>query len=1111
MMSYIDDMKIWKKLMGGFFIVLLILVAVASLGYISLQEATARQNTVYGKMQGAERLALSNAAMEKMRGDIYRYIAVPADRTASSESLQTQIGLINDNMMEFRSRQLSAEEMASLDKFDEAWGRMQVTYKKLETDADANDKFALDAGLAAGSPAVTARTDCLAAVKALVAISFSDAGNLNRATNEATAFASMTLIIATILAVVAGLGIALYLSRSISGPVNQVKDNIREIHLGHFSERIKLNRKDEIGEMAGVMDKFTDDIQKYIVGTLKMMAIGDLSRNLKPRDERDEIVPAMKSVIETLRSLVTDTDLLAKAAEEGNLDTRADATKHQGDFRKIVEGINTTLDSVIGPLNVAAEYVDRISKGDIPAKITDKYNGDFNEIKNNLNNCIDGLQGLIECDDVLHSMALNDHTKKVEGEYVGVFATMARSTNDVRDRLLGVTRQINEIAVGDTKGLTDLKKIGKRSDQDQLLPAIIGCLETINFLIEDSALLTRAAVDGNLDTRADTSRHQGQYRTIIEGVNATLDSVIGPLNIAAEYVDRISKGDIPEKINATYNGDFNEIKNNLNNCIDNINALVTDANMLANAAIEGKLNTRADASKHQGEYKKIVQGFDGCLDAVIGPLNVAAKYVNQISKGDIPEKITATYNGDFNEIKNNLNNCIDNINALVDDANMLAKAAIEGKLNTRADASKHQGDYKKIVSGVNATLDSVIEPVNEAMRISEEYAHCNFNARVDEKLKVAGDFIRFKDALNSIGSSVQETIGLVNTQTTENAKCNFTARIDDSAHVQGDFVSIKNSLNNVTSEVSKAFISVNCQVAELAANAEEAAASTKEVSAGACTVATNVNNVSTAAEMGNEGIKEILRAIEDFSATVEEVTANTDSVANLARETNKITHDGAVLASQAEQGMVSITKSSAEVGAIIGDIKVQMNKIGEIVEIITNLANQTNLLALNAAIEAARAGDAGKGFAVVASEVKSLAQESRESAQNIGLMIGNLQEQSEKAAAAMVEANKEVRNGSEALTQTIDFFNKIVSSVDEITRSMEEVAKASDAQAKTVTEITKNVQTVSGIIQSTAKEATDAAAATEVTSVSIDQIASVIANVNKIVESVTRETSKFRV
>ena len=176
-------------------------------------------------------------------------------------------------------------------------------------------------------------------------------------------------------------------------------------------------------------------------------------------------------------------------------------------------------------------------------------------------------------------------------------------------------------------------------------------------------MLSKAAVEGKLATRADATKHQGDYRKVVEGVNATLDAVIGPLNVSAEYVDRISKGDIPPKITDNYNGDFNEIKNNLNACIDAMNALVADAGLLSKAAVEGKLATRADATKHQGDYRKIVEGVNETLDAVIGPLNVSAEYVDRISKGDIPPRITDNYNGDFNEIKNNLNNCIDNIKA----------------------------------------------------------------------------------------------------------------------------------------------------------------------------------------------------------------------------------------------------------------------------------------------------------------------------------------------------------------------------------------------------------------------------------------------------------------
>jgi methyl-accepting chemotaxis protein len=147
--------------------------------------------------------------------------------------------------------------------------------------------------------------------------------------------------------------------------------------------------------------------------------------------------------------------------------------------------------------------------------------------------------------------------------------------------------------------------------------------------------------------------------------------------VAAEYVDRISKGDIPENITDEYKGDFNEVKNNLNVCIDALNGLTGEMGMMAEAAVEGKLDARGDASKFGGDFGKMVKGMNDTLDAVIGPLNVMAEYVDRISKGDIPENITDDYKGDFNEVKNNLNVCIDALNSLVAEAGMLREAGVE--------------------------------------------------------------------------------------------------------------------------------------------------------------------------------------------------------------------------------------------------------------------------------------------------------------------------------------------------------------------------------------------------------------------------------------------------
>ncbi|MCX7169063.1 MAG: MCP four helix bundle domain-containing protein, partial [Proteobacteria bacterium] len=242
------------------------------------------------------------------------------------------------------------------------------------------------------------------------------------------------------------------------------------------------------------------------------------------------------------------------------------------------------------------------------------------------------------------------------------------------------------------------------SDTDSLLAGMKTMQGSVQALVKDAGMLADAAKAGKLSTRADASKHQGDFNRVVSGVNQTLDAVIGPLNVAASYVDQISKGAIPAKITDSYNGDFNTLKNNLNVCIDSVNSLVADAGMLSQAAVAGKLETRADAAKHQGDFRKIVEGVNQTLDAVIGPLNVAASYVDQISKGAIPAKITDSYNGDFNTLKNNLNVAIDSINALVADAAALSKAAVDGKLETRADAAKHQGDFRKIVEGVNQTL-----------------------------------------------------------------------------------------------------------------------------------------------------------------------------------------------------------------------------------------------------------------------------------------------------------------------------------------------------------------------------------------------------------------------
>ncbi len=790
---------------------------------------------------------------------------------------------------------------------------------------------------------------------------------------------------------------------AIALPLQEVSSVLHRMAVNDLSKDAPENYPGVMGELCRSANQAQANV-KNATRILQLVAVGDFTEELAilektgRRSDHDEFVPTFIGMMKALSALVSDVQMLAQAAVEGKLATRADASKHHGEYRKMVEGINATLDAVIGPLNVAASYVDRISRGDLPPTITDSYSGDFNAIKDNLNGCIAAIGGVMEAiRNMSHEHDMGDIDVAMDAsKFDGVYREVATGINQMVGGHIAVKRKamacIAEFGKGNFEAPLE-KFPGKKAFINDTIEQVRISLKA---LITDTNLLVEAAVAGKLSTRADAGKHGGDFRKIVEGVNTTLDAVIGPLNVSADYVDKISKGNIPAKITDNYNGDFNAIKNNLNTCIDAVNALVSDANLLVEAAVAGKLSTRADASKHGGDFRKIVAGVNATLDAVIGPLNVSADYVDKISKGNIPAKITDNYNGDFNTIKNNLNTCIDAVNALVSDANLLVEAAVAGKLSTRADASKHGGDFRKIVEGVNATLDAVVGPLQDVGKVLDKMAGGDLTAQV--VTEYAGDFGCLRTAVNAVANQVREAIQQIGANATS-------------------LVSAAEELNKVSQQMS--------------ASADETATQANVVSAASEQVANNVQTVATGADEMGASIKEIAKN-----------TADATRVATTAVKSAEATN----------QTISKLGQSSAE--------------IGQVIKVITSIAQQTNLLALNATIEAARAGEAGKGFAVVANEVKELAKETAKATEDISRKIEAIQTDTKGAVEAIGQIGT-------VIVQINDIQNTIASAVEEQSATTNEISRNLAEAARGSTEITKNVTGVAEAARTTTAGATD--------------------------------------
>ena len=598
--------------------------------------------------------------------------------------------------------------------------------------------------------------------------------------------------------------------------------------------------------------------------------------------------------------LLADTQMLSKASAEGKLSTRAEASRHQGTYAEVVTGLNRMLDAILLPIGEGNRILAQISAGKIDELITESYRGDHEKMKLAVNNIAVVVQSLQKemgrLTEASKDGQLSDRGKPEQ--FKGAYAEIVSGVNTMLDAIL--------LPIG---------------EGNRILALIRG---------------------GNLREKVEIAC-KGDHAKMKDAVNG----VHGWLTELTAYVTKIANGDMSATMGKA--SDADQIHEWLILMKNNINSLIADVFLLAKTSVEGKLATRADVTKHNGDYRKIVEGFNGTLDAVIGPLNMAAKYVDDISKGRVPAKITDSYNGDFNNLKNNLNACIDGLGGLVEANEVLQLMAANDY--TKRVMGTYQGVFSEVGKATNKTADTL------------------------------------RGSMEMLGQNVQ-------------------------------------ALSSAAEELT-------ATSQQMSANAEETSAQTKVVSSATLSVSQNLQTVATGAE--------------EMGASIKEIAKNATEAAKVATSAVKV----------AETANATVSK--------LGDSSAE---IGQVIKVITSIAQQTNLLALNATIEAARAGEAGKGFAVVANEVKELAKETAKATEDISRKIEAIQTDT-KAAVDAIGTISEVINQINGISSTI------ATAVEEQNATTNEMSRNVSDAARGSGEITSNIAGVAQAAESTSHGASD--------------------------------------
>lgn len=423
----------------------------------------------------------------------------------------------------------------------------------------------------------------------------------------------------------------------------------------------------------------------------------------------------------------------------------------------------------------------------------------------------------------------------------------------------------------------------------------------------------------------------------------------------------------------------------------------------------GDVNVSVDA-KTKDELGDLERSFAMMIENI----KVQALVAEKIAQGDTSVVITAKSDQDV--LSKSMIRVVDTVRSLVAEALMLSKAAVEGKLNTRGNASKFNGGYKELVEGVNNTLDSVIKPVQEGSEILELMASGDFTPRM------MGDY-------------------------------------------QGDHQILKNSVNKLGDSISKVIRDVTEAVQATASASNQISSSTEELAAGA-------------QEQSSQS-QEIAGAVTQMTSTIMETSKHANTASENAKNAGSIAKEGGKVVQETVEGMNRVAEVVSRAAVTVKELGKSSDQIGEIVQVIDDIADQTNLLALNAAIEAARAGEQGRGFAVVADEVRKLAERTTKATKEIATMIKRIQKDTGEAVVSMDEGTKEVEKGKELAEKAGDSLRQIISAAEQVVDVINQVAAASEEQSSTSEQITRNIESISNVTHEAASGTQQIARAAE--------------------------------
>ncbi|MFD3449492.1 methyl-accepting chemotaxis protein [Microbacteriaceae bacterium 4G12] len=357
--------------------------------------------------------------------------------------------------------------------------------------------------------------------------------------------------------------------------------------------------------------------------------------------------------------------------------------------------------------------------------------------------------------------------------------------------------------------------------------------------------------------------------------------------------------------------------------------------------------------------------------------------------------------------------------------------------------------------------------------------------------------------------SIKRPIALLQHDMKEVADGNLVVRTSYQAN--DELGNIVTSFNDMLDNLQPLMERIKVTTQEVTASTESMLHNTKHASKISDEAVQTIYEVNRQIEGQVTNIQESSIAMNDIANGVQTVAESAATVAEVSITTTDRVNSGSEVIKQSITQMNNVHKVVEETSTVIERLVTRTQHIDKALKAITDIAEQTNLLALNAAIEAARAGEHGKGFAVVASEVRSLAEQSKQSANEINDLIKSIQQDTKDTVQVMKRGQEEAIQGKNAANEADKAFSTIMTDINQITQQIQEVSATTEEMSAGTEEINASLSVVAETSTSVAKDTNQTVQAIQTQASSITEITNQSMQIKKQIEELEALLSQFKI